>query len=264
MCASWREGEPPWGWGAEMESPTASSSLLSLKGRTALVAGGGGDIGSQVSRRLLEAGAVVLSVDLEGSPGPDGVIDLECDLSDPEAVEHLAGAVERRFPKIDLLVHCAGITADAVLWKMKIEDWRRVLSVNLDSAFYLLRAMVPSLRESKEGTVVFVSSINGERGRFGQANYSSSKAGVLGLTRTAARELGRFGVRVNAISPGFIETQMTAPLSSEVHSSALSSTVLGRLGNTDDVARCVLFLCSGLSRHVTGQVLRVDGGQLIG
>ena len=162
------------------------------------------------------------------------------------------------------MVHCAGITRDGVLWKLSSDDWRAVMAANLDSAFYLLHAAVPALRAAGGGAVVLVSSINGERGKAGQANYAASKAGLNALARTAARELGRFGIRVNAVAPGWVETPMTAALPEELRQRALAETALGRLGRPEDVAGAVLFLCSDLARHVTGQVLRVDGGQLIG
>ena len=137
------------------------------------------------------------------------------------------------------------------------------MRVNLDAAFYLLKRTIPIMRDSGEGAVVLISSINGERGKLGQANYAASKAGLLGLGRTAARELGRFGIRVNIIAPGMILTGMTEKLPKELRARAAEESVLGRLGTPEDVARACLFLASPLARHITGQVLRVDGGQLI-
>jgi NAD(P)-dependent dehydrogenase (short-subunit alcohol dehydrogenase family) len=174
-------------------------------------------------------------------------------------VEHVVAAHGR----LDFVVHCAGITRDAVLWKLADEDWDAVLRVNLDAAFHLLKAAAPHLRRSERGAVVLIASINGERGKFGQANYAASKAGLIGLARTAARELGRDGARVNVVAPGFIATPMTAALADEHRQAALAETALGRAGRPEDVAAAVLFLCSDLARHVTGQVLRVDGGQLM-
>ncbi len=239
------------------------ADLLSLSGRTALVAGGSGGIGSVTATLLARAGARVLSVDRPGTVAPEGAEGLVCDLADPRAIEHLASEVRERVNVLDLLVHSAGITRDGVMWRMCDEDWSNVLEVNLGSAFRLLRGTAPLLRARGGGSVVLISSINGERGKFGQSNYAASKAGLIGLARSAARELGRDGVRVNVVAPGFVRTAMTAALAEEHRRRAVDETVLGRAAEPEDVAYAVLFLCSDLARHVTGQVLRVDGGQLM-
>lgn len=238
------------------------AGLLSLAGRTALVAGGSGGIGSATVELLLRHGARVLSVDRPGLPPPPGAEGLECDLADPRGAAALFAAVQQRTDALDILVHAAGITRDGVLWKMSDEDWSGVLELNLGSAFRLLRGSTPLLR-ARGGSIVLVSSINGERGKFGQSNYAASKAGMIGLARSAARELGRFGVRVNVVAPGLVYTAMTARLAEEHVRQAIAETVLGNVAEPEDVARVVLFLCSDLARHVTGQVLRVDGGQLM-
>jgi NAD(P)-dependent dehydrogenase (short-subunit alcohol dehydrogenase family) len=238
--------------------------MTALDGRVALVAGGGGAIGSAVGAQLLAAGAKLVSLDRPGRPGPVGAVSLACELQDSAQVEKVVADVLRDHGRLDLVVHCAGTTRDARLWKLRDEDWRSVLGTNLDSAFYLLRSAVPALRAAGGGAVVLVSSINGERGKAGQANYSASKGGLNALGRTAARELGRFGIRVNVVAPGWIESPMTAALGDDLRQRALDETALGRLGRPEDVAGAVLFLCSEQARHVTGQVLRVDGGQLIG
>jgi len=238
------------------------ASLLSLEGRTALVAGGSGGIGSAAAALLAGAGARVLSVDRPGLAAPEGAEGLACDLADATAFEALFSELRRRTQTLDFLVHAAGITRDGVLWKMGDEDWSTVLETNLGSAFRLLRGAAPLLR-TRGGSVVLISSINGERGKFGQANYAASKAGITGLARSAARELGRFGVRVNVVAPGLVRTAMTSGLGEEHLRAAVAETALGHVGDPEDVARAVLFLCSDLSRHVTGQVVRVDGGQLM-
>ena len=237
---------------------------LSLQDRGAVVAGGSGGIGHAVCAHLLEAGAQVVSVDRASTVVPPGVASIACDLTAGNAV---AGAVEearRQMGRLDVVVHCAGITRDRTLARMEDDEWRDVIAVNLDSAFYLLRSAGPLLRKGGGGAIVLVSSINGERGKPGQANYAASKAGLTALGRTAAREWGRHGIRVNVVSPGWTETAMTAGLSDDLRQLAVAETALGRLGRPEDVAGAVVFLCADLSRHITGQVLRVDGGQLIG
>lgn len=237
---------------------------LDLSGWTALVSGGSGGIGRAVVADLAAQGARVVVVDRVAPTSPDGkaVEFLECDLADGTAIAALGAELGARDIRPDLFVHCAGVTRDAVLWKMSVEDWQYVMRVNLDAAFHLLRLVVPTMRARGRGSVVLVSSINGERGKFGQANYAASKAGLLGLCRTAARELGRFGIRVNAVAPGLVDTAMTRTLGAQAIRQATDETALGHCGTPDDVAHAVLFLCSGLSSHITGQVLRVDGGQL--
>ncbi len=247
--------------GVDGSAGDAPGELLSLAGRTALVSGSGGAIGAAAARLLQRAGARVVGVDLPGHEPPAGIEFLPCDLGDADDLATLRERLAGRSLPTDVLVHCAGITRDAVLWKLPPADWDRVMRVNLDSAFHLLRMVVPTMREAGRGNVVLVASINGERGKFGQSNYAASKAGLIALAKTAAKELGAFGVRVNAIAPGWIDTAMTAELPQAAREAAIEESALGRLGRPDDVARAVLFLCSDLSSHVTGQVLRVDGGQ---
>lgn len=240
------------------------TTAFSLHDRRAIVAGGGGGIGRAVCGRLLEAGAQVVSIDRDGHPAPGGAESLAGDLTHSGEVADAVASAHAILGQVDIVVHCAGITRDGPLTRLRDDDWRAVLSTNLDSAFYLLRSTGPLLRAAGGGSVVLVSSINGERGKAGQANYAASKAGLIALGRTAAREWGRHHIRVNVVSPGWTETAMTAGLSDELRERALAETALARLGHPDDVAATVLFLCADASRHVTGQVLRVDGGQLIG
>jgi 3-oxoacyl-[acyl-carrier protein] reductase len=247
-----------------MKDTKGMADLFSLDGKAALVTGGGGGIGSAVVRLLLQAGCDVTSLDRPGVAAPEGAASLECDLASRESIATQLEAFRRGRPRLDILVHCAGITRDAVLWKLPEADWDAVLRINLDSAFLVLKRAVPWMREAGGGSVVLISSINGERGRFGQTNYAASKAGLIGLGRSAARELGRFGIRVNLIAPGMIHTPMTDALSQEHRDRAAAEAVLGRMGTPEDVAGAVLFLVSPLARHITGQILRVDGGQLMG
>jgi acetoacetyl-CoA reductase/3-oxoacyl-[acyl-carrier protein] reductase len=246
-----------------MVQPTVAS-LVSLEGKVVLVAGAAGGIGSAVVRLFAEAGARVVAADLAPHGDLEGATEVVCDVADSGAVADLFGDWKAKFDRLDGLVHCAGITQDRVLWKMEDDAWCRVLQVNLDSAFYLLRSAAPLMREQGAGAVVLVSSINGERGRFGQANYTASKAGLIGLGRTAARELGHFGIRVNVVAPGLIETPMSSGLPKDFVEREIEETALGHTGKPEDVARAALFLASSMSGHVTGQVLRVDGGQLTG
>lgn len=228
--------------------------------RGVVVTGGAGGIGRAIVAGLAEADWQVTAVDRPGSGSVSGAAaTLEADLSSPEDCSR---AIDEAAGELFGLVHCAGIRRDAVTWKLGTEDWRDVLSVNLESAFHLCRAAVPALRERGEGSIVLLSSINGERGRFGQAAYAASKAGLNGFAKSLAREVGRFGIRVNCVAPGMIETPMTESLEERFLDAARAETCLGRLGTPEDVAGVVSFLLSPASRHVTGQVLRVDGGQL--
>jgi len=238
------------------------ATLLALEGRVALVTGSAGGIGGAAASLLAAAGARVYGADRPGSVSPAGVQPLACDLTDRASVKSLVATVAHERDRLDILVHAAGITRDGVVWKLTDDDWEQVRLVHLDAAFWLLRESAPLLRRSPSASVVLVTSINGERGKFGQSNYAAAKAGLIGLGRSVARELGRFGVRVNLVAPGLIDTAMTATLPTEIRARAIEEAALGHAGRPEDVAAAILFLASDMSRHVTGQVLRVDGGQL--
>ncbi len=228
----------------------------------ALVTGAGRGIGRAVAEALA-GDARVAGLDLafpEGGPETR----LEVDVRDRAAVDDAVRALADQWGGIDWVVCAAGITRDRVSWKMDDDEWHDVLDVNLTGAFHVARAATPYLRRSHIGRLVFIGSINGLRGRFGQANYAASKAGLTGLARTLALELARDRVTVNVIAPGFIDTAMTRALSEEARAGAVQRTPLGRLGEPADIAAAVRFLCGAEAGFVTGVVLPVDGGQLLG
>ncbi len=233
---------------------------LSLDGRTAVVTGASGGIGRAVVADFVDAGAQVISVDRPGAMPPPHAEHVECDLGDRAALTKLATELAARTPVPDVFVHAAGITRDGVMWKIGDDDWDSVMRINLDAAWFLLRALVPGMRAAERGHAVLIASVNGENGRFGQTNYAASKAGLIGFAKSAAQELARFGIRVNVVSPGYVDSPMTRDLPDEVKAAAVAATPLGKLGSPEDIASAVLYLCTGLSAHVTGHVLRVDGG----
>ncbi len=242
-----------------------STGVFDFRGKAFIVTGGRSGIGERVVERLLEAGASVASIDIAAVPEVDQGerLDLACDVTSESAVNEAVEDVTARFGGIDGVVQSAGIAEDAVLWKMTDKAWSDVLDVNLKGAFHVLRAVVPVLRERGGGSIVNIASINGLRGKFGQANYAASKAGLIGLTKTAARELGAFHVRVNAIAPGLVRTPMIAALPRYFVDEAVEQAILDRVTEPDDVADAVLFLLSDMARQITGETLRVDAGQYI-
>lgn len=230
-----------------------------LNGRGAVVTGGARGIGRAIVDALLAAGARVHVFDLT-DPVPGPFTFHRVDVSDAAQVR---AAVATLPPDTTLLVNDAGITRDKSLIKMSDEEWDSVLAVNLKGAFNLIRAMAPLMRDAGAGRIVNITSINGLRGKFGQGNYAAAKAGLIGLTKTAARELGPKGVTVNAVAPGMVMTQMAKQLPEEIRRKALDEAVLAQLAEPSDVANAVLFFLSDEARCVTGAVLRVDSGQYL-
>ncbi len=232
--------------------------------RSALVTGAGRGIGRAIADALAtEAWVAGVDVAFPEGAGSASLIQ-QADVGDRTAV---AAAVDRLLSErggVDWVVCAAGITRDRVSWKMADADWDEVLAVNLTGAFNTARAVTPALRESEHGRLVFISSINGLRGAFGQTNYAAAKAGLVGLAKSLALELGRDGVTVNVVAPGFIDTAMTQGLPDNVRARAVARTPLGRVGRAEEVAAVVRFLCTEAAGFITGVVLPVDGGQLLG
>ncbi|PQV64783.1 3-oxoacyl-[acyl-carrier-protein] reductase [Abditibacterium utsteinense] len=185
---------------------------------------------------------------------------LAVDVSDALAVEKAVKEAAKEFGRIDILVNNAGINDDGLLIRMKLEQWQRVLDVNLSGAFYATKAAARPMLKQESGRIINITSVIGQMGNAGQANYAASKAGLIGFTKSVAKELGSRGITVNAIAPGFIETDMTHDLSEEAKTALLGQIPLGKLGQAEDVAELALFLASGGARYITGQTFNVDGG----
>ncbi len=248
--------------------------MMVLEGKKAIVTGGSLGIGAATARELARQGAdvainfrrhdaeakqVVAYIEQMGRKG----LAVKADVASFADADRMVTEVLEKLGGLDILVNNAGINRDAVVWKMTEEQWDQVIDTNLKGYFNYIRAAVAIFREQKSGKIVNVTSINGLRGKFGQTNYSASKAGIIGLTKALARELGRSNVNVNAVAPGLIETDMMQDAPQKVIDAALAEIVLGRLGKPEDVASVIAFLCSDAAKHVTGQVLQVDGGQYI-
>ena len=239
-----------------------SNGFCSLAGRTALVTGGSRGIGRAVALELGRAGATVVvgyrtgQEEAEAVAAEIGGRAVQADVSDPLS----AAALVEAAGDLDILVNNAGLTRDGLLARMSDEDWRTVIDTNLSSVFYTCRAVARPMMKKRAGAIVNVSSIVGVHGNWGQTNYAASKAGIIGFTKSLARELGSRNVRANVVAPGYVRTQLTEVLPEEATQTMLQQTPLGRLGDPEDVAGAVRFLCSDEASFVTGEVLLVDGG----
>ena len=245
-----------------------------LENKVALVTGAGRGIGRQIALTLAKEGATVV-VNYNGSrERAEGVVaEIEnaggkaeaygCDVSDFESCQEMINNVINKYGHLDILVNNAGITRDGLIMKMKEEDFDAVLNTNLKGTFHTIRHSARQMLKQKSGKIINISSVSGVMGNAGQANYAASKAGVIGLTKTMARELASRGITVNAVAPGFIETEMTEVLSDNVKEHACGQIPLGRFGKAEDVAELVAFLASEKGNYITGQVLCVDGGMSI-
>ena len=234
--------------------------FLDFTERVAVVTGGARGIGLAITRGLLRHGATVHVFDMAPGEDADAYHFHKVDIADSASVAEAVGSLPQ---KVSLLVNNAGITRDSSVVKMTDDDWLSVLSVNLTGAFNMARAVAPGMREAGYGRIVNITSINGIRGKFGQANYSASKAGLIGLTKTLSRELGPKGITVNAVAPGMVMTEMALALPEEFLAKAKAESVLPELAAPEDIANAVLFLLSDAARMITGEVIRVDAGQYV-
>ncbi len=238
------------------------SGFCSLDGKTALVTGASRGIGRAIAVELAAAGASVVVGYRSGQQEAEDVARaiggraVQADVADPESARALVEAAG----DVDILVNNAGLTRDGLLARMSDEDWHTVIATNLSSVFYTCRAVARPMMKRRSGTIVNVSSIVGVHGNWGQTNYAASKAGIIGFTKSLARELGSRSVRANVVAPGYVQTQLTDVLPEEAKQAMLQQTPLGRLGDPGDVAGAVRFLCSDEASFVTGEVLLVDGG----
>ena len=238
---------------------------MSFQDRVVVVTGASRGIGRAVAEAFAREGAKVACVattlpNARATADAVGGAAYACDVSDAAQVEATFEAIARDLGPIHVLVNNAGITRDGLLVRMKDDDWDRVVDVNLKGAFLCVRAVTKGMMKARAGRIVNVSSIVGETGNAGQANYAASKAGLFGLTKSVAKELGARGVTCNAVAPGFIETEMTDGLPEETKAHIRKTAPAGRLGRAEDVAAAILFLASDAASYVTGQTLTVDGG----
>ena len=252
-----------------MEEETVSTK--ELEGRVALVTGASRGIGRAVAQRLARMGATVL-VNYNGSldRAMEVVQEIQeaggrgeaicCDVSDYGACGRMAEDIIKKYAHVDILVNNAGVTRDNLILRMSEEEYDKVLDTNLKGAFNTIRHLSRYFLKQRGGNIINISSVSGVTGNAGQANYSASKAGLIGLTKSVARELAGKGVRVNAVAPGFIETEMTQALPEKAREAAVASIPAGRMGTVEDVARLVAFLAGKGADYITGQVICVDGG----
>ena len=252
----------------------APDNIKLLRDKVAIVTGGSRGIGRAIAIDLAQNGAhvainyrtsvdsaqeVIEQVEAMGLKG----LAVQADVASFEDAQSMTETVVSELGGFDILVNNAGINRDSVIWKMSEEQWDEVIAIDLKGTFNYIRAAAPLFKEQGSGKIVNVTSINGLRGKFGQSNYTAAKGGVIALTKTLARELGRYSINVNAIAPGLIETDMVKSAPEKVREMALAEIVLGRLGKPEEVAWVVTFLCSERARHITGEIITVDGGQYL-
>lgn len=242
-----------------------------LKGRTAIVTGSARGIGKAITMKLASYGANIVINDIPSSDcaeaaceeikalGVDSIV-VKGDVRNKEDVDALISAAMDKFGKIDIFVNNAGVTRDGLMIRMSEEDWDLVMDINLKGAFNCIKAVARPMMKQRSGSIINIASIVGVMGNAGQANYVASKAGLIGLTKTTAKEFASRGIRCNAVAPGFIRSAMTDVLTDDVKKKYFESIPLGRFGETDNIADVVAFLASDMSQYVTGQTINVDGG----
>jgi 3-oxoacyl-[acyl-carrier protein] reductase len=245
--------------------------VIDLSGKSAVVTGGSRGIGRAIALRLAEQGAdVAFSYVANEAAAKETVAAIEgfgrkalpvqADVSQPESADALIKAALEAFGRIDILVNNAGITRDDLIMRMSLDDWRDVLETNLFGAFYAIKAVTRPMLKARSGRIVNITSVSGQAGQIGQANYSSAKAGLIGLTKATARELASRGITCNAVAPGFVLTELTKDLNEDLQKQLTERTPLGRFGTVEEIASAVAFLVSDEAAFITGQVLAVDGG----
>ena len=248
--------------------------MMKFQDQVAVVTGAGRGIGHAIAVRLAQEGARVASVsrtetnaqrtaDEINSANPDRAKAFAVDVSDHAAVQKVGESILEEFGRVDILVNNAGVTRDGLSMRMSVEDWDTVLDTNLKGAFNFVQAFQRSMLKQRSGRIINISSVIGLIGNAGQANYAASKAGLIGFTKSLAREVASRGITVNAVAPGLIETDMTSVLSEEIRKNILSKIPLNTLGQPDDIAAAVAFLASAEAKYITGQVLAVDGGMVM-
>jgi 3-oxoacyl-[acyl-carrier protein] reductase len=245
--------------------------VIDLSGRSAVVTGGSRGIGRAIALRLAEQGAdVCLSYRGNAAAAEETraaikalgrrALAVQGDVTQPETAEALIKGALDAFGKVDILVNNAGITRDDLIMRMSLDAWREVLETNLFGAFYVTKAVTRPMLKARSGRIINITSVSGQAGQMGQANYSSAKAGLIGLTKATARELASRGITANAVAPGFVLTELTQDLADELKEELIRRTPLARFGTAEEVAAAVAFLASDEAAYITGQVLAVDGG----
>lgn len=247
---------------------------MTLKGKNALVTGGSRGIGRAIAMKLSEEGTnviityinnekkarnVVKEIEKNGAKG----LAIKVDISSEEDVNNMMEKIKKKFNSIDILINNAGVTKDNLLIRMKTEDWDKVLDTNLKGVYFCTKAVARGMMKKRYGKIVNIASVVGISGNAGQGNYSASKAGVIGFTKSIAKELGSRGINVNGVAPGFVETDMTEVLSEDIKKQTLNLIPLKKFAKPEDIANAVVFLCSEKANYITGQIINVDGGMLM-